>query len=184
MGRYVSPKLIAAYSDKPIKNVFALNWTRRYIQWKSTGKRFTTERRIELWKCWHGAGYDGGASNNLFAGYDWYNNDVERGQPPRHVQSSQKSDGALTDGLAEDHATTSAPTEVETQPGQQTTPQTGKTVYTESGHRYGHAPGAPSDCRGGKTVAASQKAVYELRFEEAEEAKSGLRKSTGFQAYL
>jgi len=94
VGRYISPKLIAEYEDSPTKTYLYL-----------TGKGETENAdsgRVE-------EGLRGGRSGvlgntnednrrnqtqvsdeSLLSGYDWYSNDVEYGQKPRLVETSER----------------------------------------------------------------------------------------------
>lgn len=113
-GRYVSPELIAEYGDKPTQ-------TYLYLTGRSdiNGVRTDTEQRTADARGETGVSGDveadvregrgrehrgrgrsgetisgeigGRKSQAELAGYDWYNNDVEFGQPPILVESSDKS---------------------------------------------------------------------------------------------
>lgn len=115
-GRYVSPALIASYGDKP---------TQTYLQLTGQGANYGTEyQRNNQQGGFSGAqsavpqgadaglgGYQesgqggrgiyGETPGGVFgqetglAGYDWYNNDVNYGEAPRLIQSSQQG----TDGI-------------------------------------------------------------------------------------
>lgn len=106
--RYVSPELIAEYADKPTQTYKYL--TRRYdngIQATDDGAGVAGTagigeqgRRDVAQTVREGRGYgepnvgkiSGGESGEgeagLLSGYDWYNNDVEYGQPPVLIESS------------------------------------------------------------------------------------------------
>ncbi len=94
LGRYVAPDLIAGYGDKPTQTYLYLTGqggnangetgglagNLRESGADGTGNAGTSESQT-------GSQAEGGS---LLAGYDWYNNDVQRGQPPRLIQSSEK----------------------------------------------------------------------------------------------
>lgn len=94
-GRYVSPQLIAFYGDKP---------TQTYLYLTGQGGIENGGLVSDLRKSGgYGAGENSQLSgtpqgsaataetDGLLAGYDWYNNDVERGEAPRLIQSSAQS---------------------------------------------------------------------------------------------
>ena len=90
-GRYVSPRLIADYGDKP---------TQTYLYLTGQGGNYGQELDRIIFG---GSGESGQSGRGIYgetlggvlgqkaelAGYDWYNNDVEYGQPPKLVQSSE-----------------------------------------------------------------------------------------------
>lgn len=94
-GRYVSPELIAGYGDKPTQTYLFL--TR---QGGTTNGKLEGNLRSSRGQSLEAIGRasttpEGRASTavpaDLLAGYDWYNNDVEKGHPPKLIQSSEQS---------------------------------------------------------------------------------------------
>lgn len=94
LGRYVSTKLIAGSGDKPTQTYLYLTGQGGNDHGKLDGNLRTGGRPAP-----GDAAQTGGAPGStevsavptdLLAGYDWYNNDVERGQPPRLIQSSEQ----------------------------------------------------------------------------------------------
>lgn len=94
LGRYVSPRLIAEYGDKPTQTYLyltgqggidngGLESNLRQSGGRITGNAESTGGAPQS----QTAGREAG----LLAGYDWYNNDVERGQAPRLIQSSEQN---------------------------------------------------------------------------------------------
>lgn len=90
LGRYVSPKLIAEYGDKPTQTYLYL-----------TGQGGKSDGQLEGNLQGGGGSASGDAAETgrapqsqagtaLLAGYDWYNNDVEKGEPPRLIQTSEE----------------------------------------------------------------------------------------------
>lgn len=116
-GRFVSPELIAEYGDKPTQTYLYL--TRRSNQnGKQAEHNIASEaRRTEsVVESGHGGvaqtvregrgadkrGDTGSVSElssptSEIANYDWYNNDVEYGQPLQLIESSEQSD--LPEGM-------------------------------------------------------------------------------------
>jgi len=95
LGRYVSPKLIAAYGDKPTQTYLYLTGQGGTQNGKLVGDLRTSRSQGN-----GDAGKTGatpqsqagaGSPAGLLSGYDWYNNDVERGEAPRLIQSSEAS---------------------------------------------------------------------------------------------
>ena len=95
LGRYVSPMLIAEYGDKPTQTYLYL-----------TGQGGNSDGRLDGNLQEGGESASGDAAEtgrapqgpegtavpaDLLAGYDWYNNDVEKGEPPRLIQTSEES---------------------------------------------------------------------------------------------
>ena len=95
LGRYVSPLLIAEYGDKPTQtylyltgqggiNDGQLDGNLQVGGGSASGDAAETGRAPQ--------GTEGAAvPADLLAGYDWYNNDVEKGEPPRLIQTSEQS---------------------------------------------------------------------------------------------
>lgn len=94
LGRYVSPRLIAEYGDKPTQTYLyltgqggidngGLESNLRQSGGRITGNAESTGGAPQS----QTAGREAG----LLTGYDWYNNDVERGQAPRLIQSSEQN---------------------------------------------------------------------------------------------
>ena len=95
LGRYVSPMLIAEYGDKPTQTYLyltgqggagdgQLDGNLQEGGEPASGDAAETGRAPQ--------GQEGAAvPADLLAGYDWYNNDVEKGQPPRLIQTSEQS---------------------------------------------------------------------------------------------
>lgn len=94
LGRYVSTRLIAEYGDKPTQTYLyltgqggidngGLESNLRQSGGRITGNAESTGGAPQS----QTAGREAG----LLAGYDWYNNDVERGQAPRLIQSSEQN---------------------------------------------------------------------------------------------
>lgn len=107
-GRYVSPELIASYEDKPTQTYLYLLERSNINGVKEDGNE-TSDRAGESGVPGdvaadvreggrHGAGDVGQADSAetvspkgaRIAGYDWYNNDVNFGEPPVLVESSSK----------------------------------------------------------------------------------------------
>lgn len=92
IGRYVSPQLIAAYGDKPTE-------TYLYLTGQGGNKNggLGSDLRTVGGQSSENAGGTSTAPEStavpadLLAGYDWYNNDVARGEAPRLIQSSEQS---------------------------------------------------------------------------------------------
>lgn len=92
LGRYVSPKLIAEYGDKP---------TQTYLYLTSQGGTenggLGSNLRAGRGRVVEGTGGALQASESttnhqgLLAGYDWYNNDVARGEAPKLIQTSEQT---------------------------------------------------------------------------------------------
>lgn len=91
LGRYVSPELIAGYGDKPTQTYLyltgqggtengGLEGNLRQSGGQSSANAGGTETSP-----------GGAAAGQLLAGYDWYNNDVARGEAPRLIQSSEQN---------------------------------------------------------------------------------------------
>ncbi|MBQ5514673.1 MAG: hypothetical protein IIT84_03190, partial [Oscillospiraceae bacterium] len=88
-GRYVSPKLIADYADKPTQTYFAL--TRGGTKNGGLDKNIRGSRAgIVTQSEENGSKNKIPSGTDLLAGWDWYNNDVQRGQPARLVESSEE----------------------------------------------------------------------------------------------
>lgn len=98
LGRYVSPRLIAEYGDKPTQTYLyltgqggidngGLESNLRQSGGRITGNAESTGGAPQS----QTAGREAGREAGLLAGYDWYNNDVERGQAPRLIQSSEQN---------------------------------------------------------------------------------------------
>ena len=98
LGRYVSPRLIADYGDKPTQTYLYL-----------TGQGGMSDGQLDGNLQEGGGSASGNAAEagrapegpegaavpaDLLAGYDWYNNDVEKGEPPRLIQTSEESASA------------------------------------------------------------------------------------------
>lgn len=94
LGRYVSPRLIAEYGDKPTQTYLyltgqggidngGLESNLRQSGGRITGNAESTGGAPQSQTAGRAAG--------LLTGYDWYNNDVERGQAPRLIQSSEQN---------------------------------------------------------------------------------------------
>lgn len=94
LGRYVSPRLIAEYGDKPTQTYLyltgqggidngGLESNLRQSGGRITGNAESTGGAPQS----QTAGREAG----ILTGYDWYNNDVERGQAPRLIQSSEQN---------------------------------------------------------------------------------------------
>lgn len=107
-GRYVSPELIASYEDKPTQTYLYLLERSNINGVKEDGNE-TPDRAGESGvpgdvaadvreRGRHGAGDVGQADSAetvspkgaRIAGYDWYSNDVNLGEPPKLVESSSK----------------------------------------------------------------------------------------------
>lgn len=98
LGRYVSPLLIAGYGDKPTqtylyltgqggKNDGQLDGDLQVGGGSASGDAAETGRAPQ--------GTEGAAvPADFLAGYDWYNNDVKQGEPPRLIQTSDESASA------------------------------------------------------------------------------------------
>lgn len=94
LGRYVSPRLIAEYGDKPTQTYLYLTGQGGNANGR-LGENLRESGGREL-------GIPGETSERVLgeaeslSGYDWYNNDVEYGERPRLVQSSenQASEGS------------------------------------------------------------------------------------------
>lgn len=97
LGRYVSPKLIAEYGDKP---------TQTYLYLTGQGGNENGRLGSDLRKSGRqnigdvaqtGGAPEGTAGHQrLLAGYDWYNNDVARGEAPRLIQTSEQTTAQST----------------------------------------------------------------------------------------
>ena len=100
LGRYVSPMLIAEYGDKPTQTYLYL-----------TGQGGMSDGQLDGNLQAGGGSASGDAAEagrapqgqegaavpaDLLAGYDWYNNDVEKGEPPRLIQTSKEIAAANT----------------------------------------------------------------------------------------
>ncbi len=87
LGRYVSPRLIAEYGDKPTQTYLYLTGQGGNANGR-LGENLRESGGREL-------GIPGETSERVLSeaeslsGYDWYNNDVEYGERPRLVQSSE-----------------------------------------------------------------------------------------------
>ena len=87
-GRYVSPRIIAEYGDKPTQTYLAL--TRGGISNERLGQDVRGMRGQNFSNAGsQGSGTKDPAGSDLLAGWDWYNNDVQREQPARLVESSE-----------------------------------------------------------------------------------------------
>lgn len=92
LGRYVSPKLIAEYGDKPTQAYLYLT-----DQGGNENGRLDSNLRAGGGQNVGDAAQTGRAPENstdrkgLLAGYDWYNNDVARGEAPRLIQTSEQT---------------------------------------------------------------------------------------------
>ena len=90
LGRYVSPQLIADYGDNP---------TQTYLYLTGQGGKSDGQLDGNLQAGGESASGDAAetgrtpqgteAAADLLAGYDWYNNDVEKGEAPRLIQTSE-----------------------------------------------------------------------------------------------
>ena len=104
LGRYVSPKLIEAYGDKPTQTYLYLTG-QGGTENGELGSDLRTGRGQSSENAGQNAGTQegsaAGSGEGLLAGYDWYNNDVARGERPRLVQSSEQSPGIKGTGAAE-----------------------------------------------------------------------------------
>lgn len=85
---YVSPRLISDYGDRP---------TQTYLYLTGQGGKNNGGLEGDL-RPGRGSAYgnveeagSGNRAEGLLAGYDWYNNDVARGEAPRLIQSSAQS---------------------------------------------------------------------------------------------
>lgn len=104
LGRYVSPKLIEAYGDKPAQTYLYLTG-QGGTENGGLGSDLRTGRGQSSENAGQNAGTQEGSAagggEGLLAGYDWYNNDVARGERPRLVQSSEQNPGIKGTGAAE-----------------------------------------------------------------------------------
>lgn len=104
LGRYVSPKLIEAYGDKPTQTYLYLTG-QGGTENGGLGSDLRTGRGQSSENAGQNAGTQEGSAagggEGLLAGYDWYNNDVARGERPRLVQSSEQNPGIKGTGAAE-----------------------------------------------------------------------------------
>lgn len=139
-GRYVSPKLIAEYGDKPTQTYLYL-----------TGQGGNENGRLEG-NLRSGRGQNAGDvaqksrapeisanSKRLIAGYDWFNNDVARGEAPKRIQTSELSAGAA------DSAATVRPNEWSV--GAANADFTGKAAYNAILSETNAQPDRASDVR-------------------------------------
>lgn len=92
LGRYVSPKLIAEYGDKPTQTYLYLTG-----QGGTGNGRLGSDLRTSRGQNIEDAGGIGEGNESrtnhqgLLAGYDWYNNDVARGEAPKLIQTSEQT---------------------------------------------------------------------------------------------
>lgn len=102
IGRYVSPQLIAAYGDKPTE-------TYLYLTGQGGNKNggLGSDLRTVGGQSSENAGGTSTAPENtavpadLLTGYDWYNNDVARGEAPRLIQTSEQQKPQVQNASAE-----------------------------------------------------------------------------------
>lgn len=92
LGRYVSPKLIAEYGDKPTQTYLYLTG-----QGGTENGRLGSDLRASRGQNIGDVAQTGGTPESttnrqgLLAGYDWYNNDVARGEAPKLIQTSEQT---------------------------------------------------------------------------------------------
>ena len=100
LGRYVSPLLIAEYGDKPTQTYLYLtgqggNSDGQLVGNLQEGGGSASGDAAETGRAPEGS--EGTAvPADLLAGYDWYSNDVEKGDPPRLIQTSEEMAAADT----------------------------------------------------------------------------------------
>ena len=96
LGRYVSPLLIAEYGDKPTQTYLYLTGQGGKSDGQLDGNLQVGGGSASGDAAEAGSapqGTEGAAAQaGLLAGYDWYNNDVGKGEPPRLIQTSENQE--------------------------------------------------------------------------------------------